>query len=345
MRNMRTIKFFFLFFCISVLSLLADDIPTRDVEVTELFDLGNYKPKIKILGFQGNFFSVDNRENIYFTDFSNHRILKFAVNGEFIYQIGSIGQGKKDLYYTQGFFLRGDKVFVLNHTGREIKVFNRNGKYISGFKIPKASFSHTLYVYGNKIITDTKYKELKNYNKQKLISVFNEKGKKIKSFGRILKCQTFLGYKQFNSIYIDIIDNNIVGAFANYPIIFRYDFDGNEIFYKDLRKLKIREIQALKERSLKLGMDTPESIKTDNALRFVNYCSGFGANRDHQIYYSVKNKYCVLHFDENGNLLEKLILKLRNNPLTVEKMYVNEKGIFYGLGILSKGKRKIFFKF
>jgi len=345
MRNEILIKTFFLFLNISSYSAQTDNLPVRDVEVTPLFELDTLKPEVKIIPFQNNFLSVDKEENIYFVDTSNHRILKFGINGKFITQIGSIGQREEELYYPQGIFLKGDRLFVLNYEGKEIKIFNANGKFISGFKIPDASTSFALYVHDEQIITDTKYKDLRNFNLQKLLSLFNKKGEKVKSVGKILKCQTFTGYEVFNSAFINMIDNSFVIALANYPLIFRCDLDDKEIFYKDLRELKVKEITELQERIFKLGMDTPESIKEKNAVRSSVYCSGLGVSLEKQIYYALMNSCYLLHLNERGDIVEKLKLKIQNEPVRVEKININEMGNFYGIGILHEQKKKIFFNF
>jgi hypothetical protein len=345
MKNENLAKILFLFLSISAYSAQTDNIPVRDFEVTPIFDLNTLKPEVEIIPFLNNFFSVDKEENIYFVDVSNHRVLKFGINGDFIAQIGSIGQREKDLYYPQGLFLKGDRLFALNYEGREIKIFNTNGKFISGFRIPDASTSFALYVHDEQIITDTKYKDLRNFNLQKLLSLFNKKGEKVKSVGKILKCQTFTGYEVFNSAFINMIDNSFVIALANYPLIFRCDLNGKEIFYKDLIELEINEIRELQERIFKLGMDTPESIKEKNAVRSSVYCSGLGISLEKQIYYALMNSCYLLHLNERGDIVEKLKLKIQNEPLRVEKININEMGNFYGIGILHKEKKKIFFKF
>lgn len=327
---------------------MKKDIPQRDVEVTTLFDVFALKPKIgKLLTPTNNYFHVDEDENIYFLDSENHRILKFSKNGDFITQIGSIGQGKEDLYYPGGVYVKKNRVFVLNGGG--VKIFTSDGEYLSDFKIKNIWAASSIYVYHNRILIDVRYKDIKEYNKNKLISIFDLNGHNIIKLGRIIKCQKWGGYLNFNSCFIDVNGKKIFGTFPFYPIIFCYDFDGTELLYKDLRDLGIPEIDHIQEEITRRGLDTPESIQREEGTSTMEFCSGFGVNKKKHMFYAVNiynpyKKHSILHLDEKGRIIEKIILRKDNEYLeTILRLFLAEDDTFYGIG--SCEKTVIVFKF
>lgn len=56
-----------------------------------------------------------------------------------------------------------------------------------------------------------------------------------------------------------------------------------------------------------------------------------------------KNKYFVLHFNEKGNLKEKILLKSGKESIITEAVFIDSKDIRYGIG--KAGKRSILFRF
>jgi len=329
-------------------------LPIESIEVTTLINLNSINPKIDILvgNMSRNFFSIDSHENFYFLDISNHRILKFNNKGEFIDQIGSIGQEKEDFFSPLAFCIKGDFIYVLNNAGRELKIFSLSGDFISSFVIENAWQSEALCVNSDHIFITVKDKDRTTYNDNKLISIFNFEGEEINNIGKIVKCESHIGYREFNSVYINVIENRIFGAFRNRPIIFGYEIDGKRLFIKDLRSFNLLEIQRKIEHEKALGFDTPNTKKSGYSLRFITFCTGFGVGQDTHLYYAINNydltipdmaKCYILHFNEKGNLIEKIIPKKEGEILRVRDLFINNKNIRYGIGL--KNKNAFLFKF
>ena len=82
--------------------------------------------------------ALDNQDNIYVTDWGNHRIQKFNTNGVFLQTIGRHGQGPGEF---EGIMdlkidkLTGD-IYVLD-TRREIEKFDEHGDHIKKIKLEK----------------------------------------------------------------------------------------------------------------------------------------------------------------------------------------------------------------
>lgn len=336
------IEMILIFFLFLLNPVSGEDYPTREIEVTPLLNLNTLEPKVNVIQLtiiSRSFFSVDSKENLYFLDTSNHRILKFNKDGKFISQIGSIGQSEKDLYNPVGIFVTNNTLYILDDAGKKIKLFSLNGNYLSSFAIENAHLSGSLYVCNDLILVNVKYRNKESYNQEKLIAIFNKKGKRIKNVGKIIKCNKIAGYLTFNSIFINVVDNIIFGGFSYYPVIFAFDFEGRELFYKNLTDL-VKEIQELIEYGKKMGFDTPESMKEEWGVRAVIYCSGFGVDKNKHIYYALnvshQKKYLVLHFDEKGALLEKIIFKNGKRVIQVIHLYVDEQGNRWGIGFIEK---------
>lgn len=331
----------------SSISCIKRDYPVKEVEVKALFDVMDLNPKIgKLLFPTNNYFSVDEKENFYFLNSENHRILKFSKNGKFTSQIGSIGQGKEDLYYPAGISVNKSRVFVINEG---VKIFTTDGMYQSGFKIPNFWIASSIHIYKNLILVDVRYKDTKNYNKQSLISVFDINGNYVNKFGRIIECQKWGGYLNFNSYFIDVVDEKIYGTFPIYPIIFCYDFNGKELFFKDLRNDRIEEINQIQNEIIERGMDTPDTIHKEEGTSTLEFCRGFGVSDEKHIFYALNiykpiKKHYILHFDEEGNLKEKIILKKDNTYLkNILRFSLEKNNTFYGIG--SYKDKIILFKF
>lgn len=177
--------------------------------------------------------------NLYFLDQTNHRILKIAKNGDFIRQIGGIGQGEDDLFAPLGLYIKDGCGFVLNNIGRELKIFPLEGDYLSSFKVEGARVAGSLCVHDKFIFIGVRYMDEKNYNRRWLIIVFNKEGKKIPEIGKIIKCASRIGYLVFNEIFMSISDNKMFGAFCHRQVVFCYGIDGQEHFFINMENLAI----------------------------------------------------------------------------------------------------------
>ncbi|MEM0173748.1 MAG: hypothetical protein QXI16_04500, partial [Sulfolobaceae archaeon] len=244
-----------------------------------------------------------------------------------------------------------NEVFILNNAGKEIKVFSLDGDFHSSFKIEKAWISDSIAVNERLIITDTRYASGNNYNSLRLISMFDHKGKKLEEIGKIIKCASMIGYLNFNQAYLALKKDQIFGAFDNRPILFSYKKDGTEIIFKDLEKDGFEEIiiKAKKERDE--NFDTPETIKSDNNLRYLNYCSGFSVDKGLNVYYAINIYYensnrpysLIYVFNKKFQLKKKLLPKYMNNTVTIKSILIDHKNSRFIIAQTERGL--VLFKF
>jgi hypothetical protein len=315
-----------------------ESIPVREIEVKPILRVNELKLKYNFkLPPLNPYFSVDSKGDFYFVEFPNHRILKFNRKGNLIKAIGSIGQSDKDLYEPSGLFLKKNMIYVLDRRGLRIKIFSTNGNFISSIPIgiKNARFVDVLAVSDDFLFVSIKYNTKEAYNDKELITVLDRKGEVIRKIGEIIKCNTISGYYTFNLIFMNVVDNIIFGSFKFYPVIFAYNFNGEKLFYKDLRAL-VKEIQEFSENNEKRGFDKPEATKMEWGFYGSLYCWGFTVDKNRHLYYAFngKGKKLVLHMNERGELLENIIFKKDGKDVMVTYLLTDDHGDCWGIGTL-----------
>ena len=81
--------------------------------------------------------AIDNKSKIFIADMNNDRIQVFDNQGQYLYKFGENGAGK--LNSPWGITIWNDKVYV-SQLGRNIFIFELNGKFIGGFGNNEFSF-------------------------------------------------------------------------------------------------------------------------------------------------------------------------------------------------------------
>lgn len=312
-------------------------IKTRRVQVIDLINLNDLKghdPKAMSVMNNGCF-DVDEEGNYYFLEMLNHRVVKFNSKGEFVCQIGSIGQGEKDLYSPIAICIDGNSILVSNREGKAVKRFSLNGEFISSFDIPDVFLVDTIRAHDGKIYCDARYKT-DDWYKRNAISVFDAGGKFLKGIGKSLKTTEMFTYQFFNTVYFQVQGNHIIGAFKSSPVIYKYDLDGRTVFYIDLGKLNIPEVDEKLKQVNESAYDTPGQRKStdSNTIMGVFYSTGCVVDPDGHLYYDFitsSESHIILHFDSSGSLLEKLILEKEDHPVILRGIYIR-KSVRYGIG-------------
>lgn len=317
-------------------------IKTKTVRIIDLFKLTDLKIDPGAMSFMHNgFFDVDADSNYYFLEMMNHRIVKYNRKKEFVCQVGSIGQGEKDLYSPSAICVDGDSILVSYREGKKIKRYSLTGEFISSFDVVDAFQINTLRAHAGKIYCDARYSS-DDWYKRKAISVFDAGGKYLKGIGKSLKTPDSMTYEFFNTSYFQVRDNNITGAFKSSPVIFKYDLDGRTVFYKDLGKMNISEVDERLKIVNGSAYDTPGEKKSveSNTIRGVFYSNGCIVDDNGHIYYdfiSFSGTHVLLHFDSDGNLVEKLMLEKENRPVKIFGIYIRDS-VRYGLGCVKTFK-------
>lgn len=327
------------------------DSPIKEIEVKSFVDLSQYLDIIKIgRMFSCSSIAMDHEGNLYLLDIKNSRIIKISKAGEEIGQIGSIGQEKEDLYNPAGVFIQDGTIYVLNDKGREVKALSLDNHFLRAFKIDNCWMTGSLLVYGNFILTAERTANANNYNKTKLLSVRTKNGELKRSFGKITKSNSQIGYLMFNDIFLQLVDNRIFGAFKYYPVIFAYDFGGRELYYKNLSS-SVTEIKDLNARVKDKGFDTPDTYKEEDdfSYRGVQYCFGFGVDKKINIYYALwvgnnlQTGYLLLCLNGKGDVIERIMYKKDDSVIRIEAIFTDHKNRIHIIGFIDK--QVIWFKF
>lgn len=310
----------------------------KTIQIKQILNLKDLKLSTEgWVPFFDSFFDVDENGNFYFIEGVNHRILKFSPKKKLICQIGGTGQADDDLYYPCAVFVDCNSILVGDQGGKKIKRFSLSGHFISAYPIKHCVQLNTIRVGNRKIFCDARY-EVDDWHKRKAISIFNANGDFIKEIGKSLKINDWVSYRLFNAAIFQVKNNHIYGTFKCHPVIFKYDLEGRNIFYKDLGEMNIPEIDEINKQVKESSFDTPSEKKSKkiNVIRGTQYCMGFDVDENNHLYYalgSTAGLHLILHLDSDGKLLEKIILEKDNQILKIRGLYIRES-IKYGIGYL-----------
>lgn len=278
-------------------------------------------------------------------DFERHRICCFDKSGRLIRTIGSIGQQDEDLYYPQGVYGKGDLIYVLNDSGKELKVFERSGRFVSKFALgDRLIGSYSLLVVGKEVVIPIRAwgRNIEDVHRQKLMTVFDSSGRILREFGKTIQCASAYAQHVFNSVYLALHRGIIYGAFRNLPIIFAYDLNGNEIYFKNLTDAGISEIDKLVRQSREELLDTPEKIGKDGGINGMTYCRGIGVNK-RQFYFALPDS--ILVFDDQGRFRTSIHISIEQSlQKGLAFITMSPGGLIYGLAYRPEFKTRFLFR-
>jgi hypothetical protein len=329
----------------------TSSVQIKAIQVKKLFNTADLKPGLDEYITISNYrvFDVDKDGNIYILDFRNHRVMKYTQDGTFLLQIESIGKDGAGLFKPAGLRIHKDSLYINSYGGTDIKQFSLNGDFVSSFSIKNVRSGSHIDIYKDKIYSNVRIVK-KDYNSTSLFQVYSKAGKPLKPFGKIVESHKYSGYQTFNNTFFTVRKGHLLGTFKNLPILFHYNLDGKLIHYTDLRKSGISQVTALEKDAIRNKLDTPMNIKrNDGYVENKIYCNAFDIDDRLHSYYSITplgGPPFVFHFDENGKIVEKLILKDENNSLFVKGFSADKNSDFiYGIGISLENRNTILFKF
>lgn len=196
---------------------------------------------------QGVFFKttpkivVDNSGNVFALDNRQHALFKFDRNGNFKKKISRKGQGPGELQFPFFISLGEKNIYISDNTG--ISIFDISGRYLNRFRVFR--LRRAMAIFKNKVL-------LSESNSKHLITMFNQSGKVLDSFGDIYKVNHPLLKKSGRyTLNVDLIinwgeivcsDKYIYFISSLFGDIFKFDQNGNLI-----RKKEIKEIDYLEK--------------------------------------------------------------------------------------------------
>lgn len=172
--------------------------------------------------------AVDSNSNIYVTDFHNHRIQKFDLDGNFIKSWGKSGAFEGEFKEPTGIRIdKNDRIFVSDTWNQRIQVFNSEGEFLqiigedASFYGPR---DLTLSDDGRLFVSDTGNRR---------IMVFSPDGSLIKRFST----PPDLEGADFMPIGLEISDNILYVVSVNDSKIYLFDLNGNYQRQIDLKPI------------------------------------------------------------------------------------------------------------
>ena len=73
--------------------------------------------------------AFDANNNLYVSEWSNHRVQKFNINGEYLQQFGHQGSRNGQLYYPGGITVHKNRLYVAEKSNNRISVFQLTGQF------------------------------------------------------------------------------------------------------------------------------------------------------------------------------------------------------------------------
>lgn len=204
---------------------------TEELHCSEKWSLGAINDSLQAFYYPVP--KLDSFANLYVLDSGNNRIMKYDSLGNAIWTIGKVGHEAGNLIGAWKLDINRDKIYVLEGWNRRIQIFGLNGQYVNHFGV--AGEVNDFAVDGEGYIY------LAGNTSKKLISVFDEDGKKIEEFGEKNKFTTESREKLYNQISIDVTEDGttyLAFAFAYNANSFlrKYDATRNLICETQLDK-------------------------------------------------------------------------------------------------------------
>ncbi len=250
------------------------------------------------------------------SDKKNYRICILDTNLNFINSFGNKGLGPSEIMYPYHIVYKNEIIHVADSWQNKIIIFNVNGKYSKSISFPKLNST------SNFIVTNRETILMPNYNslsRNSLFDEFNENGSLVKECGTKIDFFDPIQKMKTNKIILNQDkEENIYVTFITYPLIQKYNKDGNLIWGKDLNKIK-----QLKKIIKKVKKYNKENIKGTLSLAIS---SAINKNQLIVVFSNI-----ILAFDiNNGDLLSQIkIMKHENQNFALFNLtYIDNKLYF-----------------
>lgn len=287
-----------------VLTIPLIGIETRRLQEKDVLDLENIMDENEIFFKRLKGIEHDGRGHIYYLDGHFIRILKVNVNTfKLVDAISSKGQGPNELQSPLAFRIKGDKIFVYDLGFGGVKVFNLNGKLVTGIKIPVQSFSFGLFLYH--IIDINSKNELYvrhlDATNNTAISVFDMNGKLKRQIITVEADRSKKMRKWFVNVNFEFLtdqEDNLVMLYKQGALLKKYTPDGKIVWSRDLYK----DLPENLHRNTRVDVKKKgRSVNITNLSDFFGICF----IDDEQIFVSCNKMGMV--YDKSGKLLFRII--------------------------------------
>lgn len=196
--------------------------PEKKIELNQVWIIGGSEEtdSSKIF-FQPKALALDSQKNIYVLDSGNSRIQKIDPNRQLVLTIGRKGQGPCEFMEPSDIFIDGsDKIYVADAGNARVQILSPSGEFISILKVGKRINSIVVDREGNIFASVAKPDTA-------LIYKFNQTGKLLASFGKVMNYENFLLQNALNLNVITIdSEQNIILTYIYRNLVQKYNTQG-----------------------------------------------------------------------------------------------------------------------
>lgn len=285
------------------------EVPVTPIQLTQILSDFDFQ--------QPRGIEVDKDGNLYILEQKNHRLSVFNKNLEYLYSFPEVGLEAGALYYPEDFVITGDECYILH--SKKVTIFRTDGTFIKELSIPHKSETIAVNSSGEILV--------QSFENNHIVNVYSKKGKLIRGFGELFRnfgeyVENFdklpLGHQKILNLASFCLDedDNLYAAFRYYPVIRKYERNGNLLFEKVITGKEIDKILSKSKPKI-----TPQAV-SGNVVFF-----GIGIDpRDNSLIVSLGNKAYKLN--QNGELMEIYHLKTNGDM----------KGVVNTFAIIGNGK-------
>jgi len=251
---------------------------------------------------------VDNK--VYVLDFGNNRIIALNKAGEVEKEIGKEGQGPGEFLMPYDFTINSNnEIIVLDEGNSRIQILDMNGNYLHSFRIVSSSSRPEIECDSRNNIY------LNNPHTEFLFEVYLRDGKKIQSFGEMIKYTNPLAYRKQNMVSFTIDDKDNIYAVFPSGVIRKYKN------YKLLKEVEVENTDMEFARDISQNSDPNSNVTYIYTYKMRNY--------GEYLYFVISSRERPIYkIDSNLNYIKKYIITdTQNQSYGFKDYYIDDSRI------------------
>jgi len=257
---------------------------------------------------------------LYVLDSGNNRVMKYDPYLHFIKQIGRVGQGPGELINPSGLALDdAHSVYTLDRGNSRVMIFDKDGKYLSSFKIPDLILDRNIAVDSRgKIYVDLPVNGT-------LLKIFSSTGQNLANFGMVENYNNPTATWVYNDLVFTVdVDGTIYAAYTNKPVYVRYSPRGELELQKVISGSEIAE-------QLRAQKKLPP-IRPQGTIDSVVFFWDLVLTPDHNLLAMIGGCKAIYLLDTEGNVLKKYLTPAaQGKEIYTTRIGLSRDGVIFGL--------------
>ena len=219
----------------------------------------------------------------------------------------------------------------MDHFGNKIKFFGADGSFRRVTDLDRSLGSRGFYFdFAGDYFFVNIFRKGAHPSKNFLITRFDLNGDHHGGFGRLQLSERFVELMNLNKIFFEVVDGQIFGCFRYRPILFIYDTNGRELFFKDLSSLGIPDIDKLRKEEQ--GASQIKQKDDQSTVVLIDYFYSLILNRS-RIYCAINSEKAargsILEFGRDGRFQKRTELIYNGKPAMALKLVKSTGGVIY----------------